>query len=229
MTIAIDNSKPADRFAETKKQMDADAAKLAALKARLGRAEAGLVTANDTVKEAVAALADVALQRADGVEISGAAAKRRVSDAKAEAEAAAAAVEIAKADVDAGEGVAVESALVHSHWATAKAYRALGGEIRKLGSIGRSFESQLVTTQKAVLDLAETQRDARREQVRRNPLMARQSFAPDDALARLDRLVGIGLSGATMNLVRENMPNHVDADELASRQDAEADRLVRNL
>ena len=120
-------------------------------------------------------------------------------------------------------------ALAHSHWATAEAYRALGGEIRKLGTIGRQFESQLVTTQKVALDLVERQRDVRREQVRRNPIIARHLGGLDDALVKLDRLVGVGLSGSTMSLVIENRPNHIPAGELASRQDAEADRLVRNL
>lgn len=218
-----------DRFAATKKQMDDDAAKLAALKARRDRAIAAHATAVDAAKEALAALADVALQKADGVDISGAAAKRRVVDTQADVEATAAAIEIATADIDAGEAVAVELALIHSHWKTAAAHRALGADIRKLGSIGLSFKSQLVATQKSVLDLLQTQRDARAEKVRRNPTIAGHLGALDDALVELDRLVGVGLSGSTMNLVRENMPNHVDAAELASRQDAEADRLVRNL
>lgn len=49
-------------------------------------------------------------------------------DARAEVEAAAAAIEITRTDVDTDEAVAVELALIHSHWATAAAYRALGGE-----------------------------------------------------------------------------------------------------
>jgi hypothetical protein len=194
---------------------------------RLDRSVALLDKAHAEEKDATAAYAGLALQRADGADVSAASARRRVADATAERKACEDAVAIAKADREAANLEFLQARVDHGRHDEARLRLIIVDRTRNLAKAGRGFNLAVVDVQAAVSTLEEAQRDNRSELWKLNPAMANTArYFADEKLQRVDRLCG-ALGGKTINAIIENRPHGCDFDEIASREEALAARETR--